>query len=105
MRLIFEEGFDERDQTESVMRGYRSHVNDGSRHRLTFYDVTRLSQTLDDECASGRMFFAEPGLVVIPEVTLTNTEAAARTLADEGFFASCSPRSQPTEGYVVLRLP
>src|SRR5262245_9929411 len=90
VRLVFEGGFDERDEAEATLRGYRSHVwvefDDGTRHQLTFYDVIRLSQTLDDECATGRMFFTEPGLVVVPEVTRVNMEAAARALAAEGFF-------------------
>lgn len=89
-RLEFEGGFDEREQCEARDRGYRSHVwailGNGTRHRVTFYDVTRLSQTLDDECAAGRRFFTEPGLIVVPEVTAENMEAAARTLATEGFF-------------------
>jgi len=61
---------------------------DGSRHRLTFYDVTRLSQTLDDESRTGRPFLADPGLIVLTEVTLANMEGAVRVLAKEGFFDS-----------------
>lgn len=90
VKLVFEGGFDERDEWEAQVRGYRSHVraelDDGSLHPLTFYDIARLSQTLEDECASGRMFFAEPGLVIVAEVTLANMERAARVLASEGFF-------------------
>jgi hypothetical protein len=90
VRLVFEGGWDEREAEEALVRGYRSHMwaelDDGSRHRLTFYDVMRLSQTLEDERRDGRQFFTEPGLVIVPEVTLANMEAAARTLAVEGFF-------------------
>lgn len=90
VRLIFEGGWDERDEVEAPMRGYRSHVwaelADGSRHRMTFFDVTRLSQELDEDSRTGRPFFAEPGLVILTEVTLPNMETAARTLAKEGFF-------------------
>ncbi|TKD02247.1 hypothetical protein [Polyangium fumosum] len=93
-RLVFEGGFDARDAHESLLRGYRSHVwaelQDGSRHRLTFYDLTRLTQSLEDECSAGRRFFTEPGLVIVPEVTLANMEAAARELAREGFFDEVS---------------
>lgn len=89
-RLEFEGSYDERSQIEDRDRGYRSHVwailQSGARHRITFYDVTRLSQTLDEDCASGRRFFTEPNLVIVPEVTLEVMEAAARTLASEGFF-------------------
>lgn len=62
-------------------------LGDGTSHRVTFYDVGRLSQTLDDECASGRPFFTEPGLIVVPQVTRANMETAARALAAQGFFA------------------
>jgi hypothetical protein len=87
VRLDFEDGFDE---NETVVRGYRSHVwaelDDGSRYALTFYAIERLSQTLDDERSAGRPFFTDPGLVIVPEVTLANMEAAARALAAEGFL-------------------
>lgn len=90
VRLVFEGGWSERDAYETPLRGYRSHVwaelEDGSRHRLTFFDVTRLSQELDDESKSGRPFLAEPGLVVLTQVTLANMEGAAQALAREGFF-------------------
>ncbi|MCY1079811.1 hypothetical protein [Archangium lansingense] len=90
VRLVFEGGWNAGDEVDTPMRGYRSHVwaelADGSRHRMTFYDVTRLAQTLEDDSQAGRPFFAEPGLVILTEVTLPNMEAAARTLAAEGFF-------------------
>jgi hypothetical protein len=90
-RLIFEHGFGERDEIETPMRGYRSHVwvelTDGSKHPVTFFDGVRLKQELDQEAASGRPFVAEPGLIVLTEVTLETMEHAARTLADEGFFS------------------
>ncbi|WP_394823273.1 hypothetical protein [Pendulispora albinea] len=89
-RLIFEYGFDDRDEYETPLRGYRSHVwvelIDGSKHRVTFFDTIRLQQELQQEMANGRGFFAEPGLIVLNEVTREAMEAAARTLANEGFF-------------------
>jgi len=91
-RLVYEHGMDERDEAEAQMRGYRSHVwvemNDGSRHRVTFFDPVRLKQELELETSMGRPFVCEPGLIVIPEVTKEYMETAARTLADEGFFSS-----------------
>jgi hypothetical protein len=87
VRLIFDYGFEPED---TVLRGYRTHVwaelDDGSRHPMTFYNMTRLRQTLDDERGQGKPFFSEPGLVVVDEVTLDNMEAAARELAEQGFF-------------------
>jgi hypothetical protein len=93
-QLIFEHGLDERDEAEAQMRGYRSHVwvemNDGSRHRVTFFDPVRLTQELEQEANMGRPFVCEPGLIVVPEVTREYMETAARTLADEGFFLNRS---------------
>jgi hypothetical protein len=90
VRLAFEGELDDRGEYEMQARGYRSHVwaelNDGSRHRLTFYDPTRLEQTLADEERDGRPFFAEPGLVILKEVTRSSMEMAARILAEEGYF-------------------
>jgi len=101
VRLHFEDcyddGFGERDAFEALSRGYRSHVwaelDDGSRYQLTYYDVTRLAQTLEGEAGAGRPYFAEPGLIIVPEVTLANMEAAARALAAEGFFERYLARS------------
>ena len=89
-RLIFEYGFGERDEIETPMRGYRSHVwvelADGSKHPVTFFDTVRLKQELEQEAAGGRPFVGETGLIVLTEVTRETMEGAARTLADEGFF-------------------
>jgi hypothetical protein len=53
---------------------------------VTFYDLTRLSQTLADEQRTGRPFFTEKGLIIVSEVTRTNMQAAVEALAKEGFF-------------------
>ena len=90
-RLTFEYGFDARDEFETPLRGYRSHVvaelSDGSRYRLSFFDPVRLKQELDEECRAGRAYFAEPGLIILPEVTREAMEVAAAALCEEGFFA------------------
>lgn len=90
VRLVYECGHDERDEIEAKDRGYRSHVwvelTDGSLHRVTFFAPVRLQQELEMGIASGRPYFAEPGLIVIPEVTGEAMERAARALVDERFF-------------------
>ena len=92
VQLIYEHEFDERDAHETRQRGYRSHVwvelDDGSKYPVTFFDCIRLQQELKSEASSGRAFVAEPGLIVLEEVTRENMEAAARTLANEGFFSN-----------------
>ncbi len=88
--LYFEHGFNEQDAYEAQMRGYRSHVwvvfEDDSSHPVTFFDMNRLAQELTAEASEGRAFIAEPGLIVVLEVTMENMEGAARRLAQEGFF-------------------
>ena len=89
-QLVFKYGWDSQADHETPLRGYRDHVwiefDDGSRERVVFFDVTRLSQDLEFERQSGRPFFAETGLIILDEVTRANMENAARTLANEGFF-------------------
>jgi hypothetical protein len=96
--LIFEGGFDEREAMEARDRGYRSHVwvklaND-ERYPVVFYDAFRLQQDLGDETKSGNAFIAEPGLIVLPEVTLEYMERAVCRLAEGGFFESLRPATQ-----------
>ena len=91
VRLIVKYGFNEREAVETPMRGYLTHVwvelSDGSLHEVSFFDPVRLGQELASDQARGRPFFSEPGLIIVPEVTMDNMEAAARTLAREGFFS------------------
>ena len=35
-----------------------------------FYDPVRLQQDLEEEVKAGRPLIAEPGMIVIPEITL-----------------------------------
>lgn len=90
VRLIFEYGLSEQEVFEAKARGYCSHVwvelRDGSKYPVTFFDLVRLSQELDAEEQQGRPFVAEPGLIVVREITRENMEVAAKKLADEGFF-------------------
>jgi hypothetical protein len=93
--LVFESGRDARDEFEAEERGYRSHVwvelDDGTRHQVTFFDPIRLSQELEEDFRSGKVYFTEPGLIILPAVTTSNMEVAIQELVDEGFF-SASPR-------------
>jgi hypothetical protein len=91
--------FDERAQAEAEARGYLSHVfvkqADGCLYAVVFYDCVRLAQDLEYEVSTGRMCIAEPGLIVLPTVTLANVVAAVERLSREGFFASLIPVSNP----------
>ena len=90
--LIFEFPFDERAQFEAKSRGYLSHVrvqhSPGRTYSVVFYDGVRLAQDLEYEASSGWMCVAEPGLIILPEVTLENIRIAVKKLLAEGFFES-----------------
>jgi hypothetical protein len=66
-------------------------LEDGSRYSVFFYDPVRLAQELNDEVELGRSCIAEPGMIVISEVTEVNVRAAVAQLHREGWFAHLQP--------------
>ena len=58
---------------------------------MFFYDPIRLAQDLESEMQSGDAFIAEPGLIVIPRVTLAYMEAAVKKLFEKGYFNNLLP--------------
>ena len=88
--VIFPEDYFGRREDETPYKGYLPEVvakfADGSRYRLFFMDPIRLAQELADEASSGRPYFGEPNLIVLPKVT---TEAVRRAIAElhlDGYF-------------------
>ena len=103
-RVLFPEGYDERADFETSLKGWLSaevELEDGSRCDVYFSDPVRLQQDLDEALSSGRPCFAEPGLIVVPEVTAEVIENATRFLWRQGFFThlqTCrNNASRPTE--------
>ncbi|MDX6704553.1 MAG: hypothetical protein QOK16_749 [Solirubrobacteraceae bacterium] len=88
--LVFQAPFDEYEQTDARDRGYVGHASvrtaPDATYKVTFYDTVRLPQDLEYEIQTGRMCIADPGLIVLPEVTLENMETAVRHLFEEGYF-------------------
>src|SRR5688572_29899187 len=93
--VIFPEGYDARREYETPMRGYLSDVvvqlEDGSRYQLSFIDPVRLQQDLEAEAQTGATYFAEPNLIVLPEVTTEAIIKAAEGLVKEKFFNHLKP--------------
>ena len=93
--LHFIYGFDEQDQFEAKSRGYLSHVQakyeDGTTFNINFYDCVRLQQDLEEEIKLGNGFIAEPGMIVVPEITKENIELVIKKLHYERFFDSLRP--------------
>ena|SRR5579872_6206202 len=95
--VVFPEWYDARLEHETPSKGYLSDVEvrleDGSRYRLYFIDPVRLAQNLEDDSQAGRAYYAEPGLVVVPEVTTQAVRAAVSGLFTDGFFRQLKPVS------------
>ena len=90
-RVIFPAGFDERAAVETPLKGWLSaqvELDDGCRYAVYFSDPMRLQQDVDEAVHNGRPCFAEPGLIIVPEVTVQTIQDAVQFLWKQGFFAS-----------------
>ena len=90
-RVIFPAGFDERAAVETPLKGWLSaqvELDNGCRYAVYFSDPVRLQQDMDEAVHNGRPCFAEPGLIIVPEVTVQTIQAAVQFLWQQGFFAS-----------------
>ena len=93
--ISFPDGYDDRLEFETPSKGYLRDVvvqlEDGSSYKLFFIDPIRLQQDLQADAADGRDYYAEPGMVVLPEVTTETIQKAVAALWREGFFRSLKP--------------
>ena len=88
-KLIFVDGLPERLLDEAPDRGCYSatiELANGDRFKVEYFDPVRLSQEVEAFLRQGSSF-AYAGVVVIPEVTLTNMEDSLERLVKIGFFA------------------
>lgn len=88
-QVIFPDGFDERAAFEAPLKGWlHAHVEleNGSCYAVHFSDPVRLQQDLEENIRTGEPCFAEPGLIVLPEVTVEAVQEAVRSLCERGFF-------------------
>ena len=89
IKLTFKYGWEEKDDEETPMKGYRS---DGivqtpeGEYPVYFIDPIRLQQDLEAEMELGTPFLAEPGLIILPEVTREGMENVVRQLWEQGYF-------------------
>lgn len=90
--------FGERDEFEVQCKGWLGTASvllrSGRRIPVFFYDPVRLAQDLESEREAGRPFIAEPGMIVLEEVTRANMENAVKHLAESGFFDHFRPSEQ-----------
>ncbi len=91
-RILWPEGFDEREEVEAGWRGYLSHgrvqLDDGRVFAVYFADPVRLKQDVE---AAQPSFVAEVGLIVLPEITRRAMEDAVAYLVPRGFFEYFRP--------------
>jgi hypothetical protein len=97
--ISFPDGFDDRWDSEMTLKGYLSHVEvglvDGRRYVVNLIDPVRLAQDLEAEAATGRPYIADPGLIVLQEITTRSITEAIHTLWREGFFELLKPLNRP----------
>jgi hypothetical protein len=88
--ITFPEGYDAQAEFEAPFRGYLPDVivqlEDGSRRRLSFIDPVRLGQSLSSNAQCGRAYYAERGLVILPEVSTEAIHKAVHGLWEDGYF-------------------
>jgi hypothetical protein len=93
-RLSFPDGYDE-SFYEHEQRGYLDyvtvHLPNDRQFQVCFYDPKRLSQELEIRRKAGVVCVAEPGLIVIPRITLEYMQEAVNRLFNEGYFEHLVP--------------
>ena len=92
-RLVFVHDVDDRDIAPF---GYRGDVvvelADGETFPVYFYEPDAIREELDGRIKSGfGQFVAEPGLVVIPEITLAGMKSSVLELVEIGYFDHLRP--------------
>lgn len=88
--LSFTCDLDDRAIYEIEQKGYFEHalVNlpDGSAVRVCFWDPVRLAQDLETNVKLGKNYIAEPGLIVLPRISVRNMTVAVEDLYQRGYF-------------------
>jgi hypothetical protein len=91
----FPSWYDAQAEFETPLKGHLPGVTvrmeDGTSFALYFSDPVCLQQTLADDVRSGRAYYAEPGLVVVPEVTTASIQEVVAGLWRDGFFCHLKP--------------
>ena len=94
--ITFPDGYDARSEFETPARGYLSDVvvrlENGTSYQLFFVDPARLQQELAENGQSGKPYFVEPNLIVLPEVSTASIRKAVEGLVQASYFQHLKPR-------------
>lgn len=89
-QLLFPDWFDELAELEVANKGWlqgvRVELADGRRIPVHFYDPVRLAQDLEEDAKWDRAYVAEPGMIVVPNVTRDAIRKAVESLVETGYF-------------------
>lgn len=88
-RLVFPEGFTERDEWEMERKGFVYaflECEDGCHYQVMFIDPVRLAQDVEATLQSSQPYYYEFGQVVVPEVTIPALNRVIPQLVEEGFL-------------------
>ncbi|MEN6370788.1 MAG: hypothetical protein ABFD64_02135 [Armatimonadota bacterium] len=100
-KFVLPDGIDQRFIDEMPDKGYISDAmvigEDGTKYPVSFFDPVRLTQELECCVKLGQPYFTEPGIIVLPEVTMENILHAVDELGKEGFFEHTKPWSYKFE--------
>jgi hypothetical protein len=108
VQILWPAGFDEQAQFELPYKGWLSvcaKLENGHRYPLYFIDPIRLQQELEDGVQAGKPYFAEPGLIILPEVTVEAIREAVQTLQNQDFFAYLQADAFQERGVVMEPQP
>jgi hypothetical protein len=78
---------------------------DGSCYQVLFYDPVRLQQDLEEYVRLDTPYLAEPGLIVLPEVTTEAIRKAVRDAETKGFFDRLKPLAPTPSQAAMQALP
>src|SRR5580704_11141725 len=95
--LMLTTDFDDQAIVEMAWKGWAPAAvkfSSGKMVEVCFYDPVRLSQDLETERQSGSACIAEPGMIVVPDVTLKNMNDAILQLHKNRFFDRLVPLGQ-----------
>jgi hypothetical protein len=92
-RLVFAHDVNDRDMAPHGYRGDAVvELADGEAFPVYFYEPNAVREELDARIRDGfGRFVAEPGLVVIPEITLAGMKSSVLELIEVGYFTHLRP--------------